>query len=238
MGYTGRGRTRFLAMILALLGAGCAGSPSPPPGPLEAYRFHQLQGSLAVAVEPLFAASQAQATFPGGEVFPQQGLLPVLVLLENRGAEPVVVRREAFRLIRPDGRTEWAMSPQEAFALVKPAVGWWAALPLFGTSAAAARNADRYGDFETRALRDGPVQAGGSRHGFLFFYLPEAEMSLEGSRVVLTARTAGGGVWGYEIPIGGRRDRLVPTRIPEAPAEPTRREETGGQGVIIRSPAP
>jgi hypothetical protein len=205
---------------------------------MDAYPFQQLLHGLAVAVEPLLTGSQAQQAFPGGEDFPQQGLLPVRVMVENRGAQPVTVVREQFRLVRPDGGSEPAMSVQEAFALVKSRVGWWAALPVFGTSASAAQNVGRQRDFEARAWRDEAIQPAGSAEGFVFFYLQESDMNLAGSRVVLQVRAASGASWSHEIPIQGRRDLPPPPQRLQAPQAPSRQEGTGGQGIIIRSPTP
>jgi len=235
--WRGVGWLLWLGGLVCLLEA-CGGGVAPVSRqPAESYPFRQLQHGLFVAVEPLLTSSQAQEVFPGGEDFPQQGLLPVRVVVENRGDQPVTVLREQFRLVRPGGGGEPAMSPQEAFALVKSRVGWWAALPVLGTSASAAQNAGRQRDFEARAWRDEAIRPGGSGEGFVFFYLQESDMNLGGSRIGLQARAASGAAWDYEIPIQGRRDLPAPPQRPKSLQAPSRQEGTGGQGIIIRSPA-
>src|SRR5512139_2494246 len=110
--------------------------------PIEAYPFRQAQGGVKVAVDPLFSKEKASASFPGGEAFAEQGLLPIQILIENESRQAIRADHADFRLVRANGQTDAAMSVQDAFSLVKPPVGWWAALPILGQSASAYRNYD------------------------------------------------------------------------------------------------
>jgi hypothetical protein len=117
--------------LVALAVMGCSHDPAMPTAQsVEASGFRQTVGGVQVVVDPLFGGERARAEFPGGEAFEEQGLLPVQVLIENGSRQPVRADRADFRLVRPRGQSDVALSPQDAFATVKPPVGWWATLPI------------------------------------------------------------------------------------------------------------
>ena len=239
--------SKFRACLLALIVAGCSSDPAGMSAqPIEAYPLRQALGGVKVALDPLFVKEQAGASFPGGEAFEEQGLLPIQVLIENGGRQAIRADRADFRLIRPNGQTDVALSIQDAFSLVKPPVGWWAVLPILGPSASAYRNSDWYKQFESRAMKNIPIAPEGSAVGLVYFYFPDADKNLAGTRVVFALRTDSDEERSFDIPLQGRRDILGPGLRPErsspanrpvqTPGVPTRTEGTGG-GVIIRSPA-
>lgn len=239
-------RSRIGLWVLGLMVVGCSSGPTMSVQPIEAYPLRQALGGVKVALDPLFVKEQAGASFPGGEAFEEQGLLPIQVLIENGGRQAIRADRADFRMIRPNGQTDVALSIQDAFALVKPPVGWWAALPILGPSASALRNADWYKQFESRALKNTPIAPEGSAAGLVYFYFPEGDKNLAGTRVVFVLRTDSDEERSFDIPLQGRRDILGPglrpgqpspaNRPAQTPGVPTRTEGTGG-GVIIRSPA-
>ncbi len=225
-------------LLLLLVGA-CGHTPvSVPVRPAEDYAFRQTMGGVRVAVDPFFTADRTRQLFSGGEEFPDKGLLPVHVIIENGSGEEVRLDPAEARLLRPDGRPYFSLPPYDAFSMVKVGMGWWAvAAGLGGGAAPAYRNQARQKDIESRALKNAPVAPGTSVSGFLYFSIPEETLNLAGHRVVLPAKTGSGRDPAFEIRIEGRRD-LLPARE-RAPAKteaPTRTEGTGGQGVIIRSP--
>jgi hypothetical protein len=231
--------------LLMVAATGCSSIPAPSAQSIEASGFRQTVGGILVVVDPLFGGERARTEFPGGEVFEEQGLLPVQVLIENGSGQPVRADRADFQLVRPQNRADVALSPQEAFATVKPPVGWWALLPILGPSASAYRNSDWLKQFEARALKDIPVAPGGSAVGLVYFYFPESEKTLAGTRIVLVVRGEPGGERRFDIPLQGRRgilDAPAPTGPSAASGQraqpsstPTRIDGAGG-GVIIRSP--
>lgn len=242
------GLTRYAigACGVALMMVGCSSDMAGSVQPVEAYPLRQALGDVRVALDPLFSKEKAGASFPGGEAFALQGLLPIEVLIENGSRQSIRADRADFRLIRPNGQTDIALSTQDAFSLVKPPVGWWAVLPILGPSASALRNADWSKQFESRALKDAPIAPEGSAIGLVYFPFPESEQDLAGTRVAFVLRAESGEERSFEIPLQGRRGLLSPG--PEADASrptsrpvqtqevPTRVEGVGG-GVIIRSPA-
>jgi hypothetical protein len=214
--------------------------------PIENYPLRQALGGVKVALEPLFGKEQASAGFPGGEAFEEQGLLPVRVLIENGSQQAIHADLADFEMIRANGQREAALSPRDAFAMVKPPVGWWAVLPILGPSATAYQNSDWYKQFESRALKDIPIPPQGSAVGLVYFYFPGTDKNLAGTRVAFVLRADSGEERGFEIALQGRRDipgqglQAEPSRqegrSPQTPQAPTRTEGSGG-GVIIRSPA-
>ncbi|HTU03054.1 MAG TPA: hypothetical protein VMG58_14595 [Candidatus Sulfotelmatobacter sp.] len=232
--------------------AGCSGSPPPvPTGPVQSYALRQAQRGVQVALDPFFTEARTRDAFTGGDEFPARGVLPVHVILENGSAGAVQPDPLGAILFRPDGRVP-AMSPEDAFALVKLQVGWWAiGAGLLGGAAPGYRNEARSRDLRERALPDKPVANGAAAKGFLYFSIPSDISNLAGSWVRLPVRLASGDEIAFEIPLEGRRD--VPGQSGQsgqagaaapAPAAPqpviktnegTRVEGTGGKGIIIRS---
>lgn len=232
--------------LVLLLAAGCSSDPiAMSTQPVAAYPHRQTLGGVDVALEPFFTREQASAGFPGGEVFEEQELLLVRVLIENRSRQAVRAEHADFQLIRANGRRDVALSPHDAFAMVKPPVGWWAALPILGPSAAAYRNSDWLKQFESRALKATPVPPDGSADGLVYFYFPGTDKDLAGTRVAFVLKADSGEERGFEIALRGRRDipgqglQAEPsrpaTRTSQPQQVPTRVDGAGG-GVIIRSP--
>jgi hypothetical protein len=233
--------------LLTLAVTACSGSATVPTQPIGTYPLRQSLGQVTVAVDPLFTKERASASFPGGEAFEDQGLLPIQVMIENGSAQAVRAERADFRLVRANGQADAALSVYDAFAMVKPPVGWWAALPILGPGASAVRNTDWQKQFEARSLKDTPIRPQGSAAGLVYFYFSETEKNLTGSRVVFVLRSESGEERTFDIALQGRRDipgqsspgeSVTGTRRPAQSREvPTRIEGVGG-GVIIRSPAP
>lgn len=240
--------------LLALLVIGCSHAPLPiPVQSIESYPFRQTQAGVRVAVDPYFTQDRLQVAFSGGDEFSQNGLLPVRVILENGSPGALQVDPRAFRLVRPDGSMELALSPEDALSLIKKSMGWWAiGGGLIAGPAAAYQNEGRQKSLEARALKGDTLREGGSGSGFVYFSITDKDKNLAGFRVVFALVGPGDKALTFEVPIDGRRDIPVPsgraetaeqskplvqTPIdPRNPQSPTRIEGYGGQGVIIRSP--
>jgi hypothetical protein len=239
--------------LLAALVTACSSAPvAIPPKAVETYEFQQILGGVRVAVDPFFTVERTRGAFRGGEEFPEKGLLPVQVVIENRSAGDVRVDPRGVRLVRANGQAEVPLSPYDAFSMVRLSVGWWGLGAGFvGGSVPAARNEGRMKDIEARALQETTVPPEKSVSGFVYFPLREGEVNLAGSWVVFPLQGSANREMNYEIPIAGRRDIPTPSSLPEtatpvkppvssdptAPQAPIRTEGAGG-GVIIRSPSP
>ena len=235
----------WMAALVAASSWGCGATTST--SPIDSYPFAQTQGQIKVAADPFFTKDRARAEFPGGESFEEGGLLAIQMAIENGTRQTVRANPAEFRLVRADGRSEVSLSPQDAFATVKPPVGWWAVLPILGPSASALRNVDWLKHFESRALKDLPVGPGGSAVGLVYFYFPEGDKNLEGTRVVFPVRIESGEERRFDMALQGRRDLLgggmrvdpaAPVSRPQQTQSSGTRVEGAGGGVIIRSPAP
>jgi hypothetical protein len=238
--------------LLVLSATGCSSAPAViPTQPTEAYQFRGMRAGVSVGVDPYFTVERTQLAFRGGESFPENGVLPVQVSIQNGNREEIKFDPRDFRLVRRDSRVEFPISASEAFSLARLSVGWWAAVPILGPSSVAVRNEPRQKDLESRELREGSLAPGNSTSGFVYFRIAPEERDLAGSLVVVVLKTVGGLDLIYEIPIEGRRDIPVPanpvpasasqastppTSSGRSPQTPTRIEGAGG-GVIIRSPS-
>jgi len=238
----------YCLWLIVTAAVGCARTPAAiPVQPMDAYEFRQTQGSVRVAADPFFTVDRTRAAFRGGEDFPEKGLLPVQVIIENGSSGDILVDPRDFRLVRGSGRSEIALSSYEAFSMVKLSVGWWAlGAGVVGGSVPAYRNEARQRDIETHEFRETTIAPGKSATGFVYFALEENEKNLAGSCVTLSLKRPAGRELIYDIPLAGRRDIPVPSKSPEPsgsstpPVPPTQspsRTEGAGGGVIIRSPA-
>ena len=238
--------------VLAVLAAACSSAPvAIPPQAVETYQFQQILGGVRVAVDPFFTVERTRGAFRGGEEFPEKGLLPVQVVIENESAGDIRVDPRGFRLVRANGETEVPLSPYDAFSMVRLSVWWWGLGAGFvGGSVPAVRNEGRMKDIEARALKETTVSPGKSATGFVYFALREGEVNLSGHRIAGLLQGSATREMTYEIPIAGRRDIPTPASRPEtappakpsvssdptAPQVPIRTEGACG-GVIIRSPS-
>ncbi len=249
LGRQGLGQGFLSFCLLMLLVMGCSRTPVVlPVQSIETYEFRQSQGGVRVAVDPFFTVDRIQRTFSGGEEFAEKGLLPVQIIVENGTQGEIQVNPQDFRLVRPNGRAEAALSAYDAFAMVKLSMGWWGlGAGVVGGSVPAYRNEARLRDIEDRELRGTPIPPGKVATGFVYFTIPENELNLAGSHVVFLVKGTAGRELFYEVAIAGRRDLPVPSRPSETvgppgpsgpvPKDPSRTEGAGGRGIIIRSPS-
>jgi len=232
--------------LAVLLAAGCASPAAAPTEPINTYLLRQVQGGVELALDPYLQADRAREVFSTADQFGAAGLLPVQVLIQNGSAREVKVDPLNFLLVRSNGQQGISLSAQDAFTLVRKAVGMWALFPIVGQSAVGIQNDQRLKEFEARALREAEIQPEQSASGFVYFQLPASESNLAGNRVMFVLRDGGGKDLNYEILLAGRRDapaQAAPAPKPAdtkgtpiSPGGPIKIEGTGGKGVIIRSP--
>jgi hypothetical protein len=233
--------------MLWLLVAGCASNATVPTQPINAYEARQVQGGVEVALDPYLQEDRARQVFSTADQFAEAGLLPVQVLIQNGSARQIKVDPLGFFLVRSNGQKVISMSAQDAFSMVRKAVGLWALFPIVGQSAVGIQNDMRLREFERQALRAADIQPEQSASGFLYFQFPASEANLAGSRVMFVLQDGQGKELGYDIALAGRRDAPPqaapvapkPTETkstPTSPGGPVVIEGTGGKGVIIRYP--
>jgi hypothetical protein len=233
-------------LMVVVLATGCASNATVQNQPISSYEARQVQGGVQVALDPYFQEDRAKQVFSTADQFSEAGLLPVQVLIQNGSARQVKVDPVNFLLVRPNGQQGISLSAQDAFSMVRKAVGLWALFPIVGQSAVGIQNDQRLREFEGRALREVEIQPDQSASGFVYFQLPPSESNLAGSRVLCVLHAGGGKELNYEIQLAGRRDAPPQASAP-APKPPASRstpttpggpiiiEGTGGKGVIIKS---
>ena len=95
-------------------------------------------------------------------------------------------------------------------------------------------------------LQDGPIPAGKPVSGFVFFYFPEGEQNLAGTRLTLAIKSPSGEERAFSIPLQGRRDIQSHPAAPPPVSKPAPSSQPSegpiqtpgaGGGVIIKSPA-
>jgi hypothetical protein len=203
---------------------------------VDSYAVREARGGVRIAADPFLAPERAADAFAGGEDFGERGLLAVRVLVENGGSAEIRLDPVAAQLTDVGGRSRPALRPEDAFAVVKLPVGWWAVGAGFvGGSAQASRNEARRRTIEERALRPQAVAAGAAAHGFLYFQLDGGETKLEGMRLRVPVLEGGGRELAFDLALRGRGD--APPGAAEKPGRP-KVEDKRSRGVIIRSPAP
>jgi hypothetical protein len=96
-------RAATVSLILLSIAAGAADKDKPfKPGPAESYPGHQTFEGVVVAAVPYTAEEQAAPAF--GKLNPyEHGVLPVLVVLENRSGKALRVNLQA-EYVRPDNK--------------------------------------------------------------------------------------------------------------------------------------
>lgn len=231
---------RPLALVgLGALAAAC-GKPAPLPAtPFETYTFREVRGGVRLAAEPYFVPARTGQLFPGGDDFAEQGLLPIRILVDNRSDAEIRIDPRDARLLDARGQQASALHPDDAFALVKLQVGWWAlGAGYIGGSAQAYRNDSRKKAIDERALREQRVPPGATATGFLYFQIAGTETKLDGLRVRLPLTEPTGRQLPFDLALRGGRDGsgVASPSSPAAAAGTT--EKPASRGIIIRSPAP
>jgi hypothetical protein len=127
------------------------------------------------------------------------GVLPVLILVENNGAESLDVKLQDIVIKRDlplKPLTPHDAATRAARGTVTEAVGWSLIVPIVTIPAAAALSAmdtscvnkkiDQ--DFYRKGFSEGPVEGGKRRSGFLFYQLEDQMEILKGLIFELKAR--------------------------------------------------
>lgn len=107
----------FGTLILALP----LGADEPfKPGPAGSYA-HQTSGPVTVGAKPYNREELTESAFGKKIDLLKYGVLPVLVVVENKGKEPVDLQNLEVSLVASDGRHANAVSPDDLIHLGSPA---------------------------------------------------------------------------------------------------------------------
>lgn len=161
-----------------------------------------VKGDLILYVEEYATPEKSERAFDTN--LAPEGVLPILVGLENNGQEPYEIKAANFT-IRGDKALK-ALTPEEAAtkahrSAVGRALGWSLIVPIISIPVAVAASAIHTSsvnqqivrDFAAKGFPDGAVMPNKERSGFLFFELEEGRKDLTGLILELTAKTGATG---------------------------------------------
>jgi len=186
---------RILSVGLSILVAlsGCASytpssAPIPKAGSMPGW---VTEGAVAIGADPHVQADRQKAVFDAD--LGEAGVLPVQVLVQNRGDRGLLVRRSDIALVLPDARM---LSPAGASAVaaklesIGGVVGASIAFGMIGFLAASSAEdkarAARQTDFRSKELQDVTLGKEESVHGFVFFIPPQGTPAFD--EATLTVR--------------------------------------------------
>ncbi|MFZ5926691.1 MAG: hypothetical protein ACOYX1_04490 [Acidobacteriota bacterium] len=156
---------KTLIVSLGLMLAAATGQAPFRPKPAASYPSHQKVGSLVLAAVKFETDEETKPLF-GGVNPNEHGVLPVLLILENRGEETLLLDR--MRVAYQAGRYEVQPTPAQELPSIlgprRPRMGPRAPIPL-----PKKKNALAKVEFETRAFGAKTLLKGESAHGFFYF---------------------------------------------------------------------
>jgi len=198
-----RQKTLFGMGLLAVLifSVGCA-SYSPSLVRLDTHgptAGRQAGGDLTVYVEEFATLEKSEKGFDTDLV--KEGVLPLLVLVENNGQHPYTVK--TMDIVVLDQNTNTALrplTPEETAKRAKRnaitrALGWSMIVPIITIPVAVTASAIHTSkvnkqitlDFSAKAFSDASVMPNKNHSGFVFFELPKGRKDLSGLALQLTS---------------------------------------------------
>ncbi len=163
----------------------------------------EAKGELAVYVEEYATEEKCRRAFDTN--LAEEGVLAVLLLVENKGTQPFEVK-VADITVCVGAACLKPLTPEEAAGKAKRsavgrAIGWSMIVPIIGIPVAVVASAEHTGkvnkqiiqDFAAKSFPDGIVTANKEQYGFLFFKLDEGRNDLTGLRLELTAKNMSSG---------------------------------------------
>ena len=103
-----------------LLGVALGADEPFKPGPAASYA-HQTSGPVTIGAKPYNKEELTESAFGKKLDLLKYGVLPVLVVIENKGKEPVDLQNLEVSLVASDGRHATAVSPDDLVHLGTPA---------------------------------------------------------------------------------------------------------------------
>ena len=187
------------SLLMSILVAGCA-TYTPTLAKLNASGPNigkAVQGDLTLYVEEYATPEKSEKAFD--TKLSEEGVLPLLIQVENTGEQPYEVKTADMR-VQGDAPLK-AITPEEAASKAKRsavgrAVGWSLIVPIIAIPIAVAASATHTSkvnkqivqDFCQKAFQEGVIAPHKDQSGFLFFELDEGRKDLAGLRLELTAK--------------------------------------------------
>ena len=155
-------------------------------------------GDLCLYVEEYATPAKSEKAFDTNLI--KEGVLPLLVQVQNNGSQPYEVKPMDI-IIREGDPLIKALTPEQAAAKAKRnpvwrAVGWGMVVPIITIPVAVAASAAHTNkvnkqiqqDFATKGFTDGIIMPNKEQSGFLFFELGKGRKDLGGLSLELTAK--------------------------------------------------
>lgn len=179
------------------------------------------QSELGAAAEPYYANRQ-ESTF--GQDMSQKGILPVMVSLQNTGAQPLKVMPSLISLEFQDGgevnanstptdllpapppstgeKVAWTVGAA-ALVLILLAGGAPVTIPTTRKSPAGIRKEAIQEELQKTELREVILAKGESAQGFVYFYIPQGVQQSAGAHLMVPYLPAQGRSGKVRVPLGG-----------------------------------
>lgn len=196
--------SRFAMPLIGLIITGCASyAPSlvrlNPAGPNVK---KATQGGLTVYVDEYATPEKSERAFDAD--LATQGVLPLMILVENNDQQPYEVKSMDF-VVRSDMSLK-GLSPEETAgragrSAVGRALGWSLIVPIISIPVAVAASAIHTSkvneqivhDFAAKWFPGGIIMPNKELSGFLFFELPEGRKDLAGLTLEMIGKNVGTG---------------------------------------------
>ena len=200
----------FLLIICQF--SGCATTaPTASVAPItsvEALPAHKTQAELTVGADPYYSRRQ-KSTF--GQDMSQTGILPVLVYLQNEGAQPVTVQPNSISLEFLDGQEVKPVAPLTASEKWGLMAGRYAAAgAIYGVTGVIATKAAHEKakanireEYQKKGLQEVTLVRGESAQGFVYFYVPQGIQHATGAHLIVPYLPAEGRGGEVRVPLGG-----------------------------------
>jgi len=175
---------------------------------VEALPAHKIQAELTVGADPYYSRRQ-KSTF--GQDMSQMGILPILVYLENNGAQPLTIQPNNISLEFPDGREVNPTAPLTAAEKwgLKPG-RYVAAGAVYGVTGVLATKAAHEKaktqvreEYQKKGLQEVTLAKGESAQGFVYFYMPRGIQHATGAHLIVPYLPAKGRGGEVRVPLGG-----------------------------------
>jgi hypothetical protein len=203
----------YLILIMIFQFSGCAKTTSTvsvaPITDVMALPAHNTQSEFVVGADPYYSTRQ-KAMF--GQDMSQRGILPIMVYLQNNGAQPSKVVPNIISLKFQDGGEEKAISratiiPDSPLPLgVKIAfiVAWLVFPPLEKLKQEPNFDMPLMGEeYEKKELREVTLSKGELAQGFVYFYIPQRIQHAKGAHLIVPYQQAKGRAGEVRVPLGG-----------------------------------
>jgi hypothetical protein len=145
-------------------------------GPRKSYSASLTSEGVTIAVEPLFTDALAAQVFDKNDMI-TRGIMPMAVLIFNDNDFPIEVDGMSIELIHKDQHIR-TMPPNEVVYRLFRKDKTWTNQPMPKLSRTDL-NQDALEDFDNKFLMKKTVTSHSNEAGFLFFHLPDSEVSAD-----------------------------------------------------------